>query len=206
MRIAVWYNTLSSGSQTLTWVLMGLCGIGVLRLVWLNLRYWFLDIIFINHYLGKVNSFAQKFRNNGNNAEECAYILRMSNKATTVFGYDRFDYPEIDIAAGIKYRKLYSDEKVNSMVDLLHAVCLEWDQKRKNKRWSYFVQLIIPVLFWLFRGIEAVMLLVAYMLKELGLEVKDEVRKSRIIRIIGVIFTFITGMASLLSYLKIDLW
>ena len=68
------------------------------------------------------------------------------------------------------------------------------------------MQLLIPVLFWLFRGIEAVLLLVAYMLKELGFEVKDEVRKSRIIRITGVIFTFIAGMASLLSYLKIDLW
>lgn len=151
-------------------------------------------------------NFAKKLKNNKNNAKECAYILRMSNKATSVLGYDRIDYPEIDIFSGIKYRTIYCEQKVNSMVDLLHAVCLEWDQKRQSKRWAFLVQLLIPVLFWLFRGIEAVLLLVAYMLKELGFELKNEVGKRRVIRIIGVIFTFITGMTSLLSYLKIDLW
>ena len=206
MNFIEWYNTLSSGQQVLTWILVAICGIGVLRLIWFNFRYWILDILFVNRYLGMAKLFAQKFRNNNNNAAECTYLLRMREKVTNVLGNNRIDFPEIDLAAGIKYKSIYSIARVDDLVDLLYAVCLEWDQKRKSSRWLLLIQLLVPVLFWLFRGIEAMLMIIVYFLKEIGFKSYDNEKKSKVIRILSTIFTFITGMASLLSYLRIELW
>lgn len=164
-----------------------------------------MDITIISKYLNNAKVFARKFHSNANNGLECTYLIRKTDKVSHILGSDRISYPEIDLVSGIKYNSFYILADIDKTVDLLHATCLEWDEKRKSKRWYYIVQLIIPILFWLFRGIEAILQFIAYLFKELGWNYDDE-KKGRLIKILSSIFAFITGMASLLSYFKIDLF
>ena len=198
------YSNLTVCQQVWSWVLLLLCAIGIMRCFWLCLRSWILDIRFVRTYIGAAQSFAQKFRNNTNNENECAYLIRKTEKITYVFGKNRIDYPEIDLESGIKYKSFYSHVKVEDNVSLLYAAFLVWDEKRKTKRWLYLLQLVLPILFWLFRGIEAILQFIAYLLKELGWSYNDD-KKGRLITILSTLFAFITGMASLLSYFRIEL-
>lgn len=150
-------------------------------------------------------SLRRKFSNNTNSGNECAYLIRKTAKATDILGRDRVSFSEIKLESGIKYKCLYSSNAVDDLVDLLHATYLEWDEKRKSKCWHYLLQLLIPILFWLFRGIEAVLQFIAYLLKELGWNYNDD-KKGRLITIVSILFTFITGMSYLLAYLKIELF
>lgn len=200
-----WYNNLTVCQQVWTWALLVLCTIGVVRCFWLCLCSWILDVRFIKEYLETAQCFAKKFRNNTNNGNECAYLIRKTAKATDILGRDRFSYPEIDLESGIKYKALYTSTSVDDKVDLLHATCLEWDEERKSKRWIYLLQLLVPILFWVFRGIEVVLQFIAYLLKELGWDYNDD-KKGRMITILSILFTFITGMSSLMAYLKIELF
>lgn len=200
-----WHNSLTGGQQVWTLTLAVLCLIGIVRLFWLLLRSWFVDVRFVNEFLGAAHSFAIKYSNGGDNAEECAYLIRMRETATDILGRDRISFPEVELVSAIKHKTIYSDTKAENIVDQLHAVCLEWDQKRKGKRTLYLVELLIPVFFWLFRGFEAVLRFLSYLLRELGWKSEDY-EKSKLIKVLSFLFTLITGLASLLSYLKIDLW
>ena len=200
-----WYNELSQSQQVWSKILLTLCAIGLVRCVWLCLHSWIIDIMVVSKYLNNAKVFAHKFRNNANNGLECTYLIRKTDKLTHILGSDRFSYPEINLVSGIKFKTFFNPADVDSLVNLLHATCLEWDEKRKNLRWCYLVQLLIPILFWLFRGIESILQLIAYMFKELGWNYNDE-KKGHLITILSTLFAFITGMASLLSYLKIDLF
>lgn len=200
-----WYNGLTQSLQVWTILLLVLCTIGIVRCIWLCLCSWFFDISFISKYIAVANSYFLNFRNNENIEEESEYLVRRLEKITDILGKDRIDYPEIDLVSGIKYNSFYSPFKVDSIIRLLRATCLEWDERRKRKRWHYLLQLLFPILFWLLRGIEAILQFIAYLIKELGWNYNDE-KKVRLITILSYIFTFITGMASLLSYMKIELF
>lgn len=199
-----WYDNLTNSQQIWTWILLVLCGIGIIRLLWLCLRNWFFDIFFISKYLRNAQSLALKYRNYGDNSIERAYLIRKSEKVTDILGHDRIDFPEIDLVTAVKYKSIYTPEKLDFLVELMHASFLEWDEKRKTKRWSYFFQLIIPFLFWAFQGIEAILILLYNCLEELGWKSYKENKTQ--IDILSAIFTIITGLASLFSYLHVELW
>lgn len=193
-----WYNGLTQSQQAWSLLLFALCTIGIVRCVWLCFRSWIVDIVIVSKYLNNAKVFARKFRSNANNGMERTYLIRKTDKVTHILGSERFSYPEIDIVSGIKYNTFYSPAEVDSLVGQLHATCLEWDEKRKNKRWYYLVQLLIPILFWLFRGIESILQFIAYLFKELGWNYNVE-KKGHLITILSTLFAFITGMSSLLS-------
>ena len=151
--------------------------------------------MFVSKYLNNAKIFARKFRSNTNNGLEYTYLIRKTDKISHILGSDRFSYPEIDLESGIKFNSFYNPADVDKTVDLLHAICLEWDEKRKSKRWFYLVQSLIPFLFWLFRGLEAILQFIAYLFKELGWNYDDE-KKGRLVTILSSIFSFIAGMVS----------
>lgn len=200
-----WYQSLTASQQVWTWILIVLCVIGIVRLSWLCLHYWIIDYRFINTYLGAAFSFAKKFRDNINNSNEYIYLVQNREKATAILGNDRVSFPEIEIVSGIKHKTIYTYVTALDLADKLQVECLEWDQKRKRKRWHYLIQLIIPVFFWLFRGFESILQLIAYLLGELGWTFNEE-NKIKLISILGVLFTFITGLASLFSYIGFYPW
>lgn len=200
-----WYESLTNSQQIWTWILFVLCGIGIIRLLWLCFRSWILDIVFINKYLRNAQSLVLKYRNYGDNSIERAYLIRMGEEVSDIIGYDRLSYPEKDLVKAIKNKYPYTPEKLEHIVELMHASFLEWDQKRKSKRWSYIFQLIFPLLFWVFQGIEVILILISNCFDELGWSFNND-EDRRLVKILSTIFTIITGLASLFSYLHIELW
>lgn len=196
------FCALDTKQQVLLVAILCLTTAGIVRQIYLCLCFWILDSRFVDRFLINASQYVELFINNGDNNLQAHYIVRKCHKFTDILGRDRIDYPEIELKNSIKYNSVHSASGYDQVLRSLAVVQLEWDEKRKTKRWINLLELIIPI-FWLFRGMECVFMLLAYLLNELGIEIVKV--DGGFVRILSIIFTIITGLASLFSYLHWDI-
>lgn len=198
------FEGLSDSQKATTCFLVALCFIGVIRQLWLNLRYWITDKRFVKKFLKNASSYVEGFANNTDNNMAAQYVVRKHSAIYSLFGEDRVDLPECDLANSIRYENVHTTQKFDDIMRRLAVTSLEWDEQRLHTRWVMLIQLFVPVLFWLFRGIECFFILLAYLLNELGF--KNVRAEGGLMHILSIIFTIVTGLASLFSYLGIGPW
>lgn len=141
---------------------------------------------------------------NTDNNPQAVYLVRNYEKFSKIIETDRIDFPEIDIVSSIRYNTYSSSNEYTKILRRLIVLFHEWDARRISKRWVMLIELIFPILFWFFRGVEYIVMLITYILKELGF--KEIQSEGKVIRVLSVIFTIVTGLASLFSYLNIELF
>lgn len=202
-QILNWLEKLSGDQIVWTYLLFALCIIGIFRQLYLCIRYWISDPIRVNKFLKQSSLYVDGIFNGTNNNLQAQYIIRKYNSIHLLFGEDRILFPECDIANSITFNNVNTRNKYDDILRKLATTYLEWDEKRRSTRWLMLLQLIFPLIFWLFRGIECIFILLAYLLKELGF--KEMSTKGSVVKILTIIFTIITGLASLFSYLHIDI-
>lgn len=202
-QILNWLEKLSGNQIVWTYLLFALCIIGLLRQLYLCIRYWISDPIKVNEFLKQSSSYVDSIFNGTSNNLQAQYIIRKHHSIFKIFGGDRVLLPECDIANSITFNNVNTRNKYDDILRELATTYLEWDEKRRSTRWLMLLQLIFPLIFWLFRGIECIFILLAYLLKELGFE--EMSTKGSVVKILTIIFTIITGLASLFSYLHINI-
>lgn len=197
-----WLENLSGCQIMWTYILVLLCFIGLIRQLYLCIRYWISDPIRVKEFLKQSSLYVEGIFNGTNNNLQAQYIIRKHHSIYSIFGENRVLFPECEIANSITFNNVNTRKAYDDILRQLATTYLEWDEKRKSARWLMLLQLLIPFIFWLFRGIECIIILLAYLLKELGF--KKINAKGDVVKILSIIFTIITGLASLFSYLHID--
>lgn len=200
--IANWYQSLTAVPRILTWIIIILSILGIIKILVLLVKSWISDAAKVRKYILCAYRYAKLFRSNGNNSAEGEYILRKAERVSGLID-SYFDFPVLDFANHIKYANINSATTLDDCVRRMYANYFAWDEKRKSKRWSYLIELVVPFIWWLFRGTEVIVSFIGQRLLELGFKINLE---SKTVQVISWLFTFITGLASLLSYLKVDLF
>lgn len=202
--IIIWFDRLSNLSQVGLWFLLGISIIGFFRLLYLIYREWYADPRLINNYIENVIAFTDKYYNRQDNRVEIIYILRKSEKVSSLLNESFPDSPVCELAAKIKFSNLPSFQTIDDLKRRIYANCLKWDEKRRTRKWFFVAQLLFPVVFWPFRGIEALLQLLSYLFKMIGLGNFDSKGKlSFVLALIAGIVGFLGSVASILSFLEV---
>lgn len=203
--IIIWYGGLSTTIQLCLWLLLTISTIGFFRLLYLLYREWHADPRLINSYLENLIAFTNKYQNSQDNSVEVIYILRKSEQVSILLSESFPDSPVSELAAKVKFSNLHSFQAIESLKRRIFANCLKWDEKRKTNRWFLIAQLLLPIVFWPFRGIEVLLLLFSYLFKMIGLDFFDSKGKSAVvIASIGGIVGFLGSLASILSFMGVN--
>lgn len=204
--ILIWYGGLSTTIQLCLWLLLAISTIGFFRLLYLLYREWHADPRLIKNYIENIIAFTNKYQNNQDNSVEIIYILRKSEQVSNLLSESFPDSPVSELAAKVKFSNLHSFQAIESLKRRIFANCLKWDEKRKTNRWFLIAQLLLPIVFWPFRGIEVLLLLFSYLFKMIGLDFFDSKGKSAVvIASIGGIVGFLGSLASILSFMGVNI-
>lgn len=203
--LVIWYENLSTTSQWCLCSLLAVSIIGFFRLLFLIYKEWHADPRLIKNYIEIVVSFADKYQKGIDNSVEIIYILRKSEKVSDLLAESFPDSPVSELAAKIKYSNVISYQALATLKQRIFANCLKWDEKRKTKKWVLLIQLLLPIVFWPFRGVEALLLLLSYLFKMIGLGGMDTKGKLAVaLASIGGIVGFIGSLASILSFMGVN--
>lgn len=204
--IIIWYGGLSTTFRLCLWLLLTISLMGLCRLLYLIYREWHADPRLINNYIENVIAFANKYHNSQDNGVEVIYILRKSEQVSNLLNESFPDSPVSELAAKIKYSNLLSFQAIESLKRRIFANCLKWDEKRKTSKWFLVAQLLLPIVFWPFRGIEVLLQLLSYLFKMIGVSFFDSKGKSAVvIASIGGIVGFLGSLASILSFMGVNI-
>lgn len=204
--IIIWYGSLSIRFQLCLWLLLAISIIGFFRLLYLIYRVWHADPCLIVNYIENVISFTNKYQNSQNNNAEVIYILRKSEKVSNLLNESFPDSPVSELSAKIKYSNLPSYQAIDNLKRRIYANCLKWDEKRKSNKWYLVAQLLLPIVFWPFRGMEVLLQLLSYLLNILGIKsFNTKGGIALIIASIGGIVGFLGSLASILSFMGVCL-
>ena len=199
-----WFNNLESGIKIWSAILALLLCLGIVRQLLLCIRYWITDLHKVRKFLQQSSSYVDGLFSGTDNNPQAQYIIRKYHSIGLLFGKDRVILPECDMANSIIFNNVRTRKEYDDIIRQLATTYLEWDEKRRNAKWLMLIQLLIPVVFWLFRGIECIILLFAYFLQELGFK---KINTNGIaIKILSTLFTVATGLASLFAYLNINIF
>lgn len=188
------------------WLLFAISIIGFFRLLYLIYREWYADPRLINNFIDIIIAFTNKYQNSQDNSVEVIYILRKSEQVSNLLNESFPDSPVGELAAKIKYISLPSFQTIDSLKRRIFANCLKWDEKRKKSKWFLVVQLLLPIVFWPFRGIEVLLKLLSYLFKMIGLVFFDSKGKLAVVLAsIGGIVGFLGSMASILSFIGVSI-
>lgn len=190
-------HNLQTSEQILLISVFCLCIIGIINIIVLIRKSFSTDLKLVYSYLKADESLIKKVDSKRNFAKERDFIIRKSDKITSILGKDRFLYPEIELSTMIAYRNIYGTSELKDIYSRIHADATQWDEKRQSRKWFYVLELIVPAVFWLFRGIHVVLMLFAYMLNILGVNIEPE---SKVVSVLSWLFTFLSGLASILSF------
>ena len=204
--ILIWYGGLSTTIQLCLWLLLAISTIGFFRLLYLLYREWHADPRLIKNYIENIIAFTNKYQNSQDKSVEIIYILRKSEQVSNLLSESFPDSPVSELAAKVKFSNLHSFQAIESLKRRIFANCLKWDEKRKTNRWFLIAQLLLPIVFWPFRGIEVLLLLFSYLFKMIGLDFFDSKGKSAVvIASIGGIVGFLGSLASILSFMGVNI-
>lgn len=204
--ILIWYGGLSTTIQLCLWLLLAISTIGFFRLLYLLYREWHADPRLIKNYIENIIAFTNKYQNSQDNSVEIIYILRKSEQVSNLLSESFPDSPVSELVAKVKFSNLHSFQAIESLKRRIFANCLKWDEKRKTNRWFLIAQLLLPIVFWPFRGIEVLLLLFSYLFKMIGLDFFDSKGKSAVvIASIGGIVGFLGSLASILSFMGVNI-
>lgn len=198
--IIIWYGGLSTTFQLCLWLLLAISIIGFFRLLYLIYRVWHADPRLIKNYIENVISFTNKYQNSQNNSVEVIFLLRKSEQVSQLLNESFPDSPVSELAAKIKYSIIPSFQAIDSLKRRIFANCLKWDEKRKTSKWFLVAQILLPIVFWPFRGIEVLLQLFSYLLKIIGIDSFNSKGKLALaIASIGGVVGFLGSLASILS-------
>lgn len=198
--IITWYGGLSTTYQLCLWLLLVISIIGFFRLLYLIYREWYADPQLINNYIENVITFTDKYQNGQNNNVEIIFFLRKSENVSNLLNESFPDSPVSELAAIIKYSNTPSFQAIDNLKRRIFANCLKWDEKRKTTKWLLVGQLLLPIVFWPFRGIEVLLQLLSYLLKIIGFDsFSSKGKLALVIASIGGVVGFFGSLASILS-------
>lgn len=204
--IIIWYGGLSTTIQFCLWLLLTISTIGFFRLLYLLYREWHADPRLIKCYLENVIAFTNKYQNSQDNSVEVIFILRKSELVSNLLNESFPDSPVSELAAKVKFSNLYSFQAIESLKRRIFANCLKWDEKRKTSKWFLVVQLLLPIVFWPFRGIEVLLQLLSYLFEMIGIGFFDSKGKIAVVLAsIGGIVGFLGSLASILSFMGVSI-
>lgn len=201
--IIIWYEGLSTTIQLCLWLLLTISTIGFFRLLYLLYREWHADPRLINRYIENLIAFTNKYQNSQDNSVEVIFILRKSGLVSNLLNESFPDSPVAELAAKVKFSNFHSFQAIESLKKRIFANCLKWDENRKTSKWFLVGQLLLPIVFWPFRGIEVLLLLLSYLFKMVGFGFFDSKGKlAAVLASIGGIVGFLGSLASILSFIK----
>ena len=204
--MAEWYNGLEMWQQWCLWGIIVLCVLGILRLIYLCYHALWYDKRLVVQYINNADTYAKKYRSNRNNAGEGEFIIRKSEKVSHILGEDIYDMPALNYASSIKYANFSNVVTLEDTVRKIYANYLRWDESKKSQRLFLVVQLIVPLVFWPFRGIEALLIMLSELLHAMGLKsLKAENKVIFVVSLIGGIVGFIGSIASILSLFGVSM-
>ena len=195
-----WYNSLEIWQQWCLWGIVLFNVLGIMRLLYLCYHALWYDKWLIGQYINNADTYAKKFRSNRNNSGEGEFIIRKSVEVSHILGEDIYDMPVLNYASSIKYANFNSAATLEDLVRRIYANYLSWDEAKKNQRLFLIVQLILPLVFWPFRGVEALLIILSDLLHAMG--IKSFESDSKLIFAISVIvgiINFVGSIASILS-------
>ena len=198
--IIIWYGGLPETIQLCLWLLLAISIIGFFRLLYLIYREWLANPRLIKNYIENIISFTNKYQNSQDNSVEVIYLLRKSEQVSKLLNEIFPDSPVSELAARIKFSNLPSFQTIDSLKRRIFANCLKWDEKRKTSKWFLVAQLLLPIVFWPFRGVEVLLQLLSYLLKIIGFDsFNSKGELALVIASIGGIVGFLGSLASILS-------
>ncbi len=198
--MAEWYNGLEMWQQWCLWGIIVLCVLGILRLVYLCYHALWYDKRLVVQYINNADTYAKKFRSNRNNAGEGEFIIRKSEEVSHILGETVYDMPALNYASSIKYANIYNVASLEDMVRKIYSNYLRWDESMKSQRLFLLLQLFLPFVFWPFRGIEALLIMLSELLIAMGFKMfKSDSKVILIISAIGGFVGFAGSIASILS-------
>ena len=204
--IIIWYGGLSTIFQLCLWLLLTISIIGLFRLLYLIYREWDADPRLINNYIENLIAFTNKYQNSQDNSVEVIYILRKSEQVSNLLNESFPDMPVSELATKIKFSNLPSFQAIDSLKRRIFANCLRWDEKRKTSKWFLIAQILLPIVFWPFRGIEVLLQLLSYLFKMIGIGSFDSKGKLAVVLTsIGGIVGFLGSLASILSFMGVNI-
>ena len=202
--IMIWYGGLSTTFQLCLCFLLIISIIGFFRLLYLIYREWHADPRLINNYLENVIAFTNKYQNSQDNSVEVIYLLRKSEQVSYLLNESFPDSPVSELAAKIKFSNLPSFQAIDSLKRRIFANCLKWDEKRKTSKCFLLAQLLLPIVFCPFRGMEVRLQLLSYLFEMIGVGSFDSKGNMAVVLAsIGGIVGFLGSLASILSYMDV---
>ena len=201
-----WYNTLPIWQQYCLWGLIILSVTGIVRLLYMCYHTCWYDKRLVLLYINNADVYAKKFRENFNNSVEGEFLVRKSAEVSNILEETVYDMPVCDYASKIKNANIYSVNTLDDLVRKIYANYLNWDEKRRKQKIQLLIQLFLPFAFWPFRGIEVFIIILSEILQILRLKsFKTDGKYVLIFSVIGGILGFFGNMASILSFLGINI-
>ena len=197
-QVLIYLHNLQTSEQILLISVFCLCIIGIVNIIVLIRKSFSTDLKLVNNYLKAVDSLIKKVAQKKNYPRERDFIIRKSDKRKEILGKGRFLYPENELSTMIAFRNIYSTSELQDLYSRINADAIKWDEKRQLRKRHYILELIFPVVFWLFRGFHVVLMLFVYMLNILGVNLEPE---AKVVSALSWLFTFLSGLASILSFL-----
>ena len=203
--INTWYESLSSYSQVGLWLLSIISVLGLFRLLYLIYRVWYFEPKILESYFWNANIFKNKFQENQNNGVEEVFFIRKYEQVSSILDEDIYDSPVAELGAKIRYNNYFSLQTFENLNRRAFANYLIWDEKRISRKWYLIAQLLLPVIFWPFRGIEVLIQLLTYLMQMIGFkQFKVNGKISTIIAYVGGIVGFLGSIASIMSLFGIS--
>lgn len=203
--INTWYESLSSYSQVGLLMLCIISVLGLFRLLYLIYVVWYSEPKILESYFKNATIFKNKLQKNQNNGNEEVFFIRKSEQVSCILDENIYDSPVAELCAKIKYNNIFSFQTIENLYRRAFANYLIWDEKRKHRKWHLIAQLLLPVIFWPFRGIEVLIQLLTYLMQLIGFkQFKVNGKMSTIIAYVGGIVGFIGSIASILSLFGIS--
>lgn len=196
-QVLIYLHNLQTSEQILLISVFCLCIIGIVNIIVLIRKSFSTDLKLVNNYLKAVDSLIKKVDQKKNFPRERDFIIRKSDKLEEILGKGRFLYPENELSTMIAFRNIYSTSELQDLYSRINADAIKWDEKRQLRKRHYILELIFPVVFWLFRGFHVVLMLFVYMLNILGVNLEP---KAKVVSALSWLFTFLSGLASILSF------
>lgn len=96
--IANWYQSLTAVSRILTWIIIILSILGIIKILVQLVKSWISDAAKVRKYILCADRYAKLFHSNGNNSAEGEYILRKAERVSGLIDSSYFDFPVLDFA------------------------------------------------------------------------------------------------------------
>lgn len=203
--MAEWYNGLEIWQQWCLWCIIVFSILGLLRLLYLCYHTLWHDKCVVVQYINNAGIFAKKFRCNRNNAGEGEFLIRKSEEVSRILGEDIYDMPVLNYAHSIKYANINNAATLEALVRKIYSNYLRWDESMKSQRLFMLLQFFLPFVFWPFRGVEFLLLMLSALIHAMGMPwLKSDSKLIFIISVIGGIVSFVGSVASILSLFGIS--